>query len=319
MLNHLNSRINSSSKSNHYHSAYRKFYSSEIALLKIHNDILSSINAGKVNVLALLDLSSAFDAIFLRRLDDWFWFTGNHLTSLNGIRLKGFRGLTWTTVRFPNLISQVESFEDDGLYRDLDNCYYNSLLSPIADTPNFNKFRIDCSTSWQGHIFLLAVFYCCFHSLVTSKNVSWKTACSSSPNACPITPIPRLKQGSLCQSDDQDRRRCESLLLSLPFSPKQPPPHRAVCLYNHFSCNYQKTSQEISLWLGLHPHGHHQAWWSVAGIELLRRSCFWTLIQLSRLVATGILALQKLIDWLYSECTVYSNGIDCLQVGTSKR
>ena len=39
----LNSHINSSHTSNNYQSAYRKFHSTEIALLKIHNDILSSM------------------------------------------------------------------------------------------------------------------------------------------------------------------------------------------------------------------------------------------------------------------------------------
>ena len=38
----------SSTESNHYQSAFRKFQSTETALLKIHNDSLSSLDAGKV-------------------------------------------------------------------------------------------------------------------------------------------------------------------------------------------------------------------------------------------------------------------------------
>ena len=77
----LNSHINSSSHtSNDYQSAYRKFHSAETALLKIHNDILSSRDDGKVTALTLLDLSAAFDTIdhtiLLRRLDDWFGVSG---------------------------------------------------------------------------------------------------------------------------------------------------------------------------------------------------------------------------------------------------
>ena len=57
----LNSHINSSHTSNDYQSAYRKFHSTETALLKIHNDILSSMDDGRVTALTLLDLSAAFD------------------------------------------------------------------------------------------------------------------------------------------------------------------------------------------------------------------------------------------------------------------
>ena len=79
----LNSHINSSHTSNDYQSAYRKFHSTETSLLKIHNDILSSMDDGRVIALTLLDLSAAFDTIdhtiLLRRLENWFWVSGNAL------------------------------------------------------------------------------------------------------------------------------------------------------------------------------------------------------------------------------------------------
>ena len=78
-MSQINTHINSSNTSNQYQSAYRKFNSTEMALLKIHNDILASIDASKVTGLTLLDLSAAFDTIdhtiLLRRLDDWFGVT----------------------------------------------------------------------------------------------------------------------------------------------------------------------------------------------------------------------------------------------------
>ena len=43
--------------------AYRKFPSTETALLKIHNDILSLMDDIRVTALTLLDLSAAFDTI----------------------------------------------------------------------------------------------------------------------------------------------------------------------------------------------------------------------------------------------------------------
>ena len=84
VVNQLNSLINSSNTCNQYQSAYRKFYSTETTLLKIHNDILASVGAGKVTTLTLLDLSADFDTIdrtiLLRRLDDWFGVTGKALS-----------------------------------------------------------------------------------------------------------------------------------------------------------------------------------------------------------------------------------------------
>ena len=63
-----------------FQSAYRKSHSTETALLKIHNDIISAVDEGKVTALTLLDLSSAFDtndhSILLGRLQDWVVVTG---------------------------------------------------------------------------------------------------------------------------------------------------------------------------------------------------------------------------------------------------
>ena len=82
-MNQLNTHINSSNTSNQYQSAYRKFHSTETALLKIHSDILAPMDAGKVTALTLLDLSAAFDTIdhiiLLKKLDDWFGVTGKAL------------------------------------------------------------------------------------------------------------------------------------------------------------------------------------------------------------------------------------------------
>ena len=69
----LNSHINSANTSNHYQSTHKKFHSTETALLKIYNDILSLMDDGRVMALTLT-FSTAFDTvdhtITLRRLDD---------------------------------------------------------------------------------------------------------------------------------------------------------------------------------------------------------------------------------------------------------
>ena len=83
VTNRSNSHIKSSQLSNHYQSAYINVQSYESVLLKIYNDILSSMDHGKVTSLTLLDLSAAFDTIdhtiLLRRLNEWFAVTGKAL------------------------------------------------------------------------------------------------------------------------------------------------------------------------------------------------------------------------------------------------
>ena len=78
-------------------SAYRKFHSTETALLKLTNDILNSIDHGKISILAALDMSAAFDtldhATLLHRLEHTFGLsgcvnsTGSHLGKLYGLML----------------------------------------------------------------------------------------------------------------------------------------------------------------------------------------------------------------------------------------
>ena len=61
-------------------SAYRRFYSTETVLLRLHNDICSAADNKKMTVLVLLDLSAAFDTLnhktLLHRLRYRFGITG---------------------------------------------------------------------------------------------------------------------------------------------------------------------------------------------------------------------------------------------------
>ena len=98
-----------------YQSTRRKFYSTETALLQIHNDILASNDAGKVTALTLLDLSAAFDTIdhiiLLRRLDDWFGVTGKALDWFKSYLMEDARGLSKVTVCPLKLLSNLESLK----------------------------------------------------------------------------------------------------------------------------------------------------------------------------------------------------------------
>ena len=64
-------------------SAYRKFHSTETALLCVQNDILCSLDQNEATVLVMLDLSAAFDTIdhstLLRRLEQHFGIAGKPL------------------------------------------------------------------------------------------------------------------------------------------------------------------------------------------------------------------------------------------------
>ena len=64
MAKHLNAHTEEHMLSNHVQSAYKRFHTTETALLKIHNAIICNMDNGKVNALTLLDLSAAFDTIY---------------------------------------------------------------------------------------------------------------------------------------------------------------------------------------------------------------------------------------------------------------
>ena len=81
VANRLQADIKNNHLSNPLQSAYRKHHSTESALLKVHNDIIISMDKGKDTALTLLDLSAAFDTIdhatLTDRLCDWYRIAGH--------------------------------------------------------------------------------------------------------------------------------------------------------------------------------------------------------------------------------------------------
>ena len=80
VANRLQAHIKNNHLSNPLQSAYRKHYSTESARLKVHNDIIISMDKAEVTALTLLDLSAAFDTIdhatLTDRLSDLYGISG---------------------------------------------------------------------------------------------------------------------------------------------------------------------------------------------------------------------------------------------------
>ena len=70
VANGLQAHIKNNHLCNPLQSAYRKHHSTESALLKVHNDIIISMDKGEVTALTLLDFSAAFDTIDHATLTD---------------------------------------------------------------------------------------------------------------------------------------------------------------------------------------------------------------------------------------------------------
>lgn len=79
----LNTYLSAHALVNKFQSAYRMFHSTETALLRVQNDILTALNNKSSIALVLLDLSAAFDTIdhdiLLSRLKNNFGITGKAL------------------------------------------------------------------------------------------------------------------------------------------------------------------------------------------------------------------------------------------------
>ena len=105
----LSSHLSSHNLMSKLQSAYRKFHSSETALLYVQNDILASLDAGHSTALLLLDLSAAFDtidhSILIHRLHHWFGISSTALNLLSSFLSDRFQTvITLTSKSNPVLL-----------------------------------------------------------------------------------------------------------------------------------------------------------------------------------------------------------------------
>ena len=85
VLSRINAHLETNNLTQPYQSAYRKFHSTETALLKVHSDLANALEK-KMAILILLDLSASFDtidhSILLQRLADRFNVNGTALSRI---------------------------------------------------------------------------------------------------------------------------------------------------------------------------------------------------------------------------------------------
>ena len=122
-----------------FHSAYRRFHSSETALLRVQNNIFASLDAGRSTALLLLDLSAAFDTIdhntLLHCLQHWFGFLSTALYLLSSL-LFG-RSQIVVTSKLKSQLNLLEYGVPQGsmLGPLLYSLYTTPLLSVISNYP----------------------------------------------------------------------------------------------------------------------------------------------------------------------------------------
>ncbi len=73
----LQAHLSASNLLDPYQCGFQSGHSSDIALLKITNDLLVSADSGCITVLILLDLTAAFDTYLIIRAGLVIWHTGH--------------------------------------------------------------------------------------------------------------------------------------------------------------------------------------------------------------------------------------------------
>jgi exonuclease III len=152
-----------------FQSAYRKFHSTETALLTVHNDILVAMDKGKVTALVMLDLSAAFDtvdhSILIQRLENWF--------GISGSALEWFR--SYLLSRTQSVCVQGSSSEPHELFCGVPQ---GSVLGPLL----FTLYTTPLGSLFDRHSFNYHLYADDTQLLVSFDQSSLSTCCDSLSN-----------------------------------------------------------------------------------------------------------------------------------------
>ena len=173
MLSQILQHINCNKLLSDFQSAYRPHHSTETALSKVTNDLLSAMDDGKISLLVLLDLFAAFDTIDHEILLHWLhnvfgfgdnvlsWFQsylenhGKHSTPAS-LRYGVPQGSVLGPILFilytqplSNVIQHYQVFYQT--YADDTHIYKSCRSSEIVDTINSIEQCISNVKTWMLH------------------------------------------------------------------------------------------------------------------------------------------------------------------------
>ena len=158
--------------SDKFQSAYRKFHSTETALLRVQNDILCSIDKGKHVFLILLDLSAAFDtvdhSILLAFLHDFIGLSGTALNILRSYLLNRTQKVSIHNI-FSNVSELLYGVPQGSVLGPLIFCIYTLPLCAILRHHNIDYHIYADDTQ----------LYCCFDNDNSSEVLAKMMSCIS--------------------------------------------------------------------------------------------------------------------------------------------
>ena len=140
-----------------FQSAYRKFHSSETALLYVQNDILVVLEVGHSTALLLLDLSVTFDTIGhniqIHRLKYWFGISSTALNLLSSFLSDRYKTAVASNSKLQPVLLEYGVPQGSVLRPILYSLYATPLLSVIS------KYSRICSHFYADDTQIYYLFY----------------------------------------------------------------------------------------------------------------------------------------------------------------